>query len=202
MIAPPSAAKLFKAEFTAPSLHKIFDEHLSSGASVGRDGTKLEMFKTRLDDEINIILRKVKATTYEFTGYKEKLISKGAGKYPRQLSIPTIRDKLLLKFLALLLARIYPEHASSVPHPMPKAEAEKIKRFVNAYYAIKFHVAKTTYIPNFDTFDLEQKKEQLAILLPKKQIDTLSEGELNELFYKTIQREIGDLEMDMMEVFS
>jgi len=116
MTTTSSAAKLFKARFNKPNLRKIFDTFIADGASVGRDGVKLDMFKVRLDDEVEIILRKVKARSFEFTSYKEKLISKGAGKAPRQLSIPTIRDKLVLKFLAQLLADIYPEQVSWVPH--------------------------------------------------------------------------------------
>lgn len=73
-------------------------------------------FASRIDAEIEIIIRKVQSCSYEFSSYKEKLISKGASKPPRQISIPTVRDKLVLKFLAELLAKIYPEHVTRVPH--------------------------------------------------------------------------------------
>lgn len=418
---------------------------------MGRDGVKLESFKARLDDEIELILRKIKTCSFEFTSYKEKLISKGAGKLPRQLSIPTIRDKLVLKFLAQLLANIYPDQVSWVPHStvrrvhdasytrpdtdyylrldienyypsidhkilmrvlrrkirskqilhlienaiktptgrhkasgslnargvpqglsisnilasiylaeidkalsddaaisyfrfvddiliiasqphvdeleklvpsllkrqrklkchpvghgskslkinlkdgveylgyrfcldkievrssslkkmfanlmkiltamkykknsgrliwrfnlrvsgcqldsrrigwlfffsqsknlqqlkqldafvakhasriLPSSDLTKLKRFIKAYYEIKFHAAVTKYIPNFDAFNGDQKKAQIAILLPGKtlqQIDALSPKELDDLFYKCISYEISDLEQDLMEVFS
>jgi RNA-directed DNA polymerase len=451
MTTPLPAAALFKARFNKTNLLKIFDSFFSDGASVGRDGTKLDMFKARLDEEIEIILRKVKACTFEFTSYKEKLISKGAGKFPRQLSIPTIRDKLVLKFLAQFLAELYPGQVAWVPHStikrvhevsrtrpdtdfylrldienfypsinhkilmrilrrkvrnkqilhlienaiktptgkqkstdttnvlgvpqglsisnilasiyltdidkkfvgdptidyfrfvddilivasqprtdelektvpstikqkrrlkchevgkgtksikvslkegidylgyrfcidnievrsssqkkmfanlmkimtgmkykknrgrliwrlnlrvsgcqlkgrrigwlfffsqskniqqlkqldafvakhaskiLPVAELEKLKRFVKAYYELKFHTATTKYFPNFDAFDNDQKKAQIAVLLPEKsnaQLDALSQTELDDLFQKCVNHEIADLEMDMMEVFS
>lgn len=111
-----SASQLFKARFNEKYLRNVYDNYLADGASTGRDGVTLDMFKAKLDDEIEIILRKVKARTFEFTSYREKLISKGAGKAPRQLSIPTVRDKLVLKFLALLLADLYPGQVAWVPH--------------------------------------------------------------------------------------
>lgn len=45
--------------------------------------------------------------TYQFSLYKEKLVSKGRDSKPRAISIPTNRDKLLLKFLQLFLKETY-----------------------------------------------------------------------------------------------
>ena len=50
----------------------------------------------KLDDNIQVISRKVLSGSYKFTRYREVLISKGRGKEPRVISIPTIRDKLAL----------------------------------------------------------------------------------------------------------
>lgn len=116
MTTSTSPAALFRSNFGRAHLRAIFDEFIAEGSAVGRDGVSVDTFADRLDDEITIILRKVNSCTYEFTSYKEKLISKGATKPPRQLSIPTVRDKLVLKFLAELLTQIYPNHVSRVPH--------------------------------------------------------------------------------------
>lgn len=45
--------------------------------------------------------------TYKFTKYKEKLISKGRGKEPRVISIPTIRDKIVLRGLCDILLDLF-----------------------------------------------------------------------------------------------
>lgn len=111
-----TAANIFKARFNKAHLNQIFNLYIAMGSSTGRDGVKLDVFKARLNEEIDIIIRKVNACNFEFTSYKEKLISKGASKPPRQLSIPTIRDKLVLKFLAQLLVAIYPDQAAQTPH--------------------------------------------------------------------------------------
>lgn len=44
-----------------------------------------------------------------FLFYKEKLISKGKNKFPRIISIPTNRDKLVLKSMSVFLSSIYIE---------------------------------------------------------------------------------------------
>ena len=111
-------SKVFQERFSKSKLKEIFDEYISDGAASGRDGLSVEQFSNRIDVEIDIIFRKVAACNYNFTAYKEKLISKGASKPPRQISIPTVRDKLVLKFLSELLSEIYPEHISHVPHSM------------------------------------------------------------------------------------
>lgn len=115
-----SAAKLFRDTLTKGELIELFNSAIKDSASTGRDGTRVETFSEQLDAEIDIILRKVKAKTYKFTPYKEKLISKGAINTPRQISIPTVRDKLVLKFVSLLLTKIYPEHVSRPPHQFIK----------------------------------------------------------------------------------
>ena len=97
-------AELFKTHLSKANLAEIFSNHIDENASVGRDGTRVEAFKIRLDAEIVVSTRKILNGTYEFTSYKEKLISKGANSHPRQISIPTVRDKLVLKFLSELLA--------------------------------------------------------------------------------------------------
>lgn len=77
--------------------------------------------------EIALISRKVLSGEYRFTKYKEKLISKGLGKSPRQLSIPTIRDRLTLKLLCEYLFEVFPESKPS----LPQDKIEKLKKAVD-----------------------------------------------------------------------
>lgn len=115
-----SAANIHKNLLTKEYLHQLFKDSIDRKSSAGRDGVKIDQFKFNLDREIDTAYRKVKAGTYEFTSYREKLISKGAGLKPRQISIPTIRDKLVLKFLSALLLEIYPECQLPPPHKFIK----------------------------------------------------------------------------------
>lgn len=113
-------AEIFKTQLNKLDFKQIFEKFIEDKATVGRDGVRVEKFKLNIDSEIEIALRKIKAGTYEFTSYKEKLISKGANNKPRQISIPTVRDKLVLKFLSELLAQVYVEHVSKPPHKLVK----------------------------------------------------------------------------------
>jgi hypothetical protein len=67
MSGPKSASKVFKAHFNKANLGDLYRSTIAEGASVGRDGVRLKDFESRLDDEIDLILRKVKACTYQFT---------------------------------------------------------------------------------------------------------------------------------------
>lgn len=89
----------FEKAFSIENLRKIYDENVRLSPATGIDNMTHEKFIYSLDEHINIINRKVMSGTYRFTKYKLKLISKGRGKCPREISIPTIRDKIALRAL-------------------------------------------------------------------------------------------------------
>lgn len=123
---PSSAATLFHSYFTKAYFEKLFEEYFSDSGGVGgvggvgRDGVRASAFEKNLNWEIDTLVRKIQSETFQFTSYKEKLISKGANSPPRQISIPTVRDKLVLKFLSELLAKVYPGNVSKPPHEFVK----------------------------------------------------------------------------------
>ncbi|MFU2509632.1 reverse transcriptase domain-containing protein [Pseudoalteromonas sp. KG3] len=117
---------LFKSRFNEQSLKDIYLSYIHFTPSTGVDGISAN---DRYDfmAEINLILKKVYAGGYKFSRYKEKLISKGVEKYPRVISIPTVRDRLVLKALHLFLQDIFPENSSSL---IPQIMLDKIKNDV------------------------------------------------------------------------
>ncbi len=110
------AYRAFAGEFRKAKLEQIYESHIATSRAVGRDGIRSNQFKDSLDSEIELIGRRVTSGTYQFAGYKEKLISKGASKIPRQISIPTFRDRLTLRALNNVLATVFPESKSTNPH--------------------------------------------------------------------------------------
>jgi RNA-directed DNA polymerase len=102
-----SAYKIFKKLYKKKAIEGLYEEKIKSKPSTGIDGVNNVTFEKYLQDNIDIIQRKVNNDTYNFTAYKEKLISKGKGKHPRAISIPTLRDKLTLALLHNLLAEVY-----------------------------------------------------------------------------------------------
>ncbi len=48
---------------------------------------------------------------------------------------------------------------------LPVENRLAIKQFIKSYHEIRFNLDETSYIPNFDNYDLGQKTEVVAILL-------------------------------------
>lgn len=80
-------------------LKEQFQTKLQYSNTLGTDGITVRKFIHILDNEIDLINKKVKNGTYKFSRYKEQLILKGKNKLPRVIQIPTHRDKLLLNAL-------------------------------------------------------------------------------------------------------
>lgn len=113
--------------FSERYLHELFDRRIVKSRAVGRDGVRLSAFRANLDREIALISKKVLSGHYHFTPYKERLISRGPHRNPRQLSIPTIRDRLTLRATCDALAAIAPKAISSPPHAYVKSITEIVR---------------------------------------------------------------------------
>lgn len=91
-----NAARYFLRYFSPKHLRHIYSDRVKYRATVGMDRTTPQAFEDKLDENVQLISQKVLSGKYRFTRYREVLISKGRGKEPRVISIPTIRDKLAL----------------------------------------------------------------------------------------------------------
>ncbi len=103
-----TAARSFKKRFARRSLLHIYTEKIKHSGAIGLDRTRPASLESRLNDELDHIVQKVEQGTYRFTAYKEKLILKGAGFSPRQISIPTARDRIVLRALCECLSDVFP----------------------------------------------------------------------------------------------
>lgn len=104
------AYQAFNKRFNENSLTELFYEKVAGKQTVGRDYITSDLFSKIMagrGGEIDIILRKVHEGSYKFTTYKQLLISKGKGKNPRELCIPTVRDQLTLAALSKVLEDVY-----------------------------------------------------------------------------------------------
>lgn len=110
-----SAARSFKKCFAKKSLLRIYTERIKNSAAIGLDRTRPSSLDSRLNDELEHITQKVQQGKYRFTAYKEKLILKGAGSIPRQISIPTARDRIVLRALCECLADVFPSAKLTLP---------------------------------------------------------------------------------------
>lgn len=127
------AAVAWKLLFTKNHLRTRYYEKVSKRPSVGLDKVTNEKFEEKLGEEIDIILRKVNDGSYSFTRYRMLLFLKGPAKAPRQVCVPTVRDKLTLSTLNELLGLVY---GSQCRTQMPQVIINDI----------------SNNLPNFDSF--------------------------------------------------
>ncbi len=160
-------------------LKETYETHLSDKNSIGVDGVSSAQFSENLDEEIDIIVRKVSKGTYHFSLYKEKLILKGRSSHPRAISIPTNRDKLILKALHVDLSHAYKDQleSDSIHHKI-----KNIKRhFDCGRYNSFIKLDIESFFPNIDHdilfAQLERKvtdKEGLSLIKKAVQQSTVS----------------------------
>lgn len=94
-----TASRIFKKSFSERNLLKVYKEKIKDSGAIGIDRVRPSKLDLTIKNEIKFISKKVHSGTYKFTAYKEKLISKGANSNPRQISIPTARDRITLRGL-------------------------------------------------------------------------------------------------------
>lgn len=75
--------------------------------ATGIDNLSHQLFVNSKEKYIENISRKTIEGRYKFTKYKLKLVSKGQGKVPREISIPTIRDRITLRALCDFLKETF-----------------------------------------------------------------------------------------------
>lgn len=99
----------FDSHFSEENLLRIFEENVVYSGGTGIDNINQYTFRQQLKPQIEIISRKMISGDYCFTKYKLSLISKGRGKPPREISIPTVRDRIALRAMCDFLQERFDE---------------------------------------------------------------------------------------------
>lgn len=102
-----SASSAFKLYFNEKKLEEIYYSSVKFRCAIGIDRVSAKVFENDLKNNISVIRKKSLRGTYSFSQFREKLLSRGAKKLPRVISVPTIRDKLALKALFEVLHSVY-----------------------------------------------------------------------------------------------
>ena len=108
-------SSLFRSAFTQSNAEKVFGEYITFHSAAGVDGINKKTFAREITLHCATIARKTGDSSYAFSRYKHKLLSRGADKPPRVVSIPTIRDKIVLKILNDLLLSIFNDRMPRSP---------------------------------------------------------------------------------------
>ena len=93
----------FRGRFSVESLCDVFESEVRKKSTVGIDRVTVKSFARDLRGNVEIISRKVLEGSYHFTNYSQMLVPKAPGAVPRELCIPTVRDKVTLKALSHVL---------------------------------------------------------------------------------------------------
>lgn len=113
-----TSSEVFARHFSEHILQEIVDDYLKEGVARGVDGTSYDGFIAKRDHEIGLISRRALSGSYRFSPYRQKLILKDASSAPRQVSIPTLRDRVALRALNNFLAEIFHECRPQHSHPI------------------------------------------------------------------------------------
>lgn len=163
-----SAAKFFTKEYSINSLNNIYEKNIAITSAIGVDRLNRTTFENRLSEEIELISRKAKAGTYIFSQYKEKLISKGAEKKPRVISIPTFRDRIALRALCNVLRTTY---ADELDTKLPQHTIEELRSELKK--GIFTHFIKLDVTNFYPSIDHEILRDALRKKIRKSQIRRL-----------------------------
>lgn len=101
--------QLFQRLFSQPSLLAAFNEKHFRSRAKGLDRATGYQYRAVANDDLAVVSRKCLDGTFRFTPYLEVLKPKGRGKAPREISVPTVRDRVVLTQLHRFLSIIFPE---------------------------------------------------------------------------------------------
>ena len=137
---------------------QIFFKYITHSTARGIDNINFEKYKLRIDENSELISRKFKNGKYKFSCFREKLILKGRKKEPRIISIPTIRDKVFLKYIQLILKA----KCTDIIQKIPQFYIEELKGNIKSYnYVIKLDIEK--YYDNINHEILEGRLIKIGI---------------------------------------
>ena len=117
----------FEQVFSEANLLDIYHGHIAQTRAIGIDRLGREQFEKQLNKHVEVLSKKACSGTYRFSQYKEKLISKGAKKFPREISIPTYRDRIALRALCNFLRETFD---SDLSLKIPQAVIQEIKNCI------------------------------------------------------------------------
>jgi RNA-directed DNA polymerase len=118
--------KKFADYFSKQKIVLNFNERVSQTKARGTDGTHANTFGENLNNNAELIRRKVLRQSYKFSRYKEKLILKGSESLPREVCIPTVRDRCALRCLLNYIDEVFPEGRAKRPHAYIKSITERL----------------------------------------------------------------------------
>lgn len=100
---------VFEEMFSIENIKKTYDSDITSFYLRGIDRLNKFHFDKDKDRQFKIIYDKCNNGTYKYSPYLQKLVIRGKDRFPREIAIATIRDRIVLSLLKKLIYRYFPE---------------------------------------------------------------------------------------------
>lgn len=172
--------------FTSENLRNIYISNFSLSKVTGVDSIQPKHFSKTQSKELATIVTKVFFEEYKFTRYKEKLISKGANKFPRQIAIPTLRDRIVLKALNNYLQK---KLSNEISLQVPQQATRDVKSALKTgLYEAVIKIDIKDFYPTIVHQTLECTLNKLGI---EKEAITLIRGAISTSFHKDKKNIVG-----------
>lgn len=143
--------------FEKENLEELFKNNFINSRTKGIDKVNAVGFLNRKEEFLDIIDRKLKSNNYTFSPYIEVLKLKGRHQFPRIISIPTLRDRLVLLAIKEYLHESFPE---SVNKKLPNSYIRDIKKYLSKNKKDKFFF-KVDITKYYDSINRELLLEKL-----------------------------------------
>jgi RNA-directed DNA polymerase len=153
--------QLFKSYFKIKSLKEIYNDKFKFSTTKGIDRLSGIQFIKQTKLQLRVIHKKCLDGTYRFSPYLELLRSKGRGKHPRLLAIPTVRDRIVLYALKEILFQIFPD---CVPRKLANTYIFEVKNFVDSRSPSEVSILRA----DVENFYGSINREKLFIKLKKR----------------------------------
>ncbi|CEN35314.1 reverse transcriptase/maturase family protein [Capnocytophaga cynodegmi] len=148
--------------FSQDTLNHIFDSKIVKNKSKGIDKKTYKFYteKSCKQELISTIESKIVNEKYHFSPYLELLKIKRRNTPPRVLSIPTVRDKIVLQILKNYLHDVFPE---VINKEQPNSYIRKIKNFIRHHKNNKIYCLRTDINQFYDTISRSKLKKAVKI---------------------------------------
>lgn len=144
-------------------LRRLYEDEVRKTRGKGTDRVDHRHFLGDFDAQAAIIRRKSTNGSYSFAPYAELLRSKGRNRCPRVISIPTIRDRLLLAVLKDILHEWF---ADRVPRALPNTHVRKVREAFETYAPVRnIFVLKADIKDFYGSINHRKLREQLQARL-------------------------------------
>lgn len=147
--------------FSLSNLTDAFWRNVASSSARGIDRISPNQFARRLPGKLETVRQKCKDGTYKFAPYLEVLQLKSREKPPRTISIPTVRDRLVLHILKEILHSAF---ADCVPRTLPNDYIRQISAQFETHRTAA--VVKADIVSFYDNIDHRRLLSLLSNELP------------------------------------